>query len=173
MRFEHSTRMTLVARVLALVAAIVVAALAVSGCASPTPAPPPPTSTPRPVATAAAPQPQPAATRPLAGNVLKQSTARLVGELLINPFPPQVRRSTGLKLTLRDSSGQPIKDAKVLFDLTMPSMRMPANQTVATITGDGIYEANVVFTMGGGWAIAAVVTRGDTQERLVYTLSIR
>lgn len=151
--------------------ALLAAILLLSGC---TTAPVSPTSASPTKAAATATLAAPATTAAPAstGTVLKPSFGELDGELLVNPFPPVVRKGTLLQLTLRDADGQAIEGANVLFDLTMPSMSMPPNKTQAVDKGGGVYEAQVVFTMGGGWAVNAVVTRGDQKEPLIFMLEL-
>ncbi len=112
---------------------------------------------------------------PRQGAVLQPAPAAstLGGELTIAPFPVKVMQETKLQLKLLDKDGKPITGAKVSFDLTMPSMMMPTNQTPATEGPNGIYSASVFFSMGGGWNVNCLVSRGGQNDRVVFSFEIQ
>ena len=94
---------------------------------------------------------------------LTQTNGNLTAELSFSPDPPGMMSAVEMTLTLTDSSGSPVEGAMVSYDLTMPAMRMPANQPEATDQGNGVYLAEATLTMGGDWQAAATVTvNGET-----------
>ena len=144
--------------------------LSLVGCSQPAA----PTQAAAPAATAAPAKAEATTAAPAAaGTVLKPASGTLGGELLMNPYPPKTMKEIALQLTLQDANGQPVTGAKVSFDLTMPSMMMPTNATDATEVGNGVYKATVMFTMGGGWNINCLVTRGEKKDRVVYIVVIK
>lgn len=70
------------------------------------------------------------------------------------PQEPRTLEQYDFYVTLTDSNGQPVSDAEVFFDFTMPAMPMGVNQPVAEPLGDGRYGANTLFSMEGYWHIA-------------------
>lgn len=78
------------------------------------------------------------------------------------PPEPELLDAAEFVVTLtRD--GQPVDDADVYLDLTMPAMPMGANQPIAVGEGQGRYRANSVFDMAGDWQITVHATV-DGQE---------
>ena len=62
------------------------------------------------------------------------------------------------------AGGEPLADAEVQLELTMPAMAMPPNRETLTPAGaPGEYAGTVLFTMGGAWDIAATV-EGETHH---------
>jgi hypothetical protein len=61
-------------------------------------------------------------------------------------------------IELTDPKGQPITDAQLGIELTMPAMPMPSNTPLASY-GDGAYRGKLIFTMGGAWWITVNFTR--------------
>lgn len=56
-------------------------------------------------------------------------------------------------ITLTDAAGAPIDNADVYLDLAMPSMTMGQNKPLATPQGNGVYQAEGVYSMGGVWRV--------------------
>ena len=90
--------------------------------------------------------------------------------LSIDPDPPTPMREVTLRLTLRDAQGQPMSGATVQFDLTMPGMQMPTNQPQVMEVGNGVYQAQAIFTMAGEWQVRADVTRAGEREEFTFPL---
>lgn len=80
--------------------------------------------------------------------------------LTLNPYPPVSMQPAKFVVVLTDENGQPVSDAQVTLDLTMPSMPMPNNKPEAAYDADGRYQADGRFTMRGGWRIEVIITRG-------------
>ena len=79
--------------------------------------------------------------------------------LQVNPNPPVTSRSATLSIQVVSSiSQQPVPDAKVILTSTMMAMDM-GNETIeAQSQGNGIYLANVQFSMSGPWQIQVTMT---------------
>lgn len=66
-----------------------------------------------------------------------------------DPDPPRAEGTT-FHLTVR-REGQPVTGAKVCVSVDMPEMQHPGVSTVATEASPGTYDANLTFSMTGGW----------------------
>lgn len=83
---------------------------------------------------------------------------------------PRVNAAQELFVTLADAAGNPIDDAAVFIDLTMPAMPMGTNTPVAEPLGDGRYRAgNVVMDMAGDWELEVVAEIAGREHRAVFT----
>jgi hypothetical protein len=98
--------------------------------------------------------------------VLKQTSNGFTAQLTISQDPVPVMKETTLTLNLHDPDGQPVPNAAVRYDLTMPGMTMPPNQPQADEKDNGVYEAKTIFTMAGDWRCRAEaeVSGGVTLE---------
>lgn len=83
--------------------------------------------------------------------------------LITDPNPPRLG-SANFVITVKDEKGQPVKDAKVFFDLNMTAMNMGTQQGNATSQGDGTYAATGKLTMRGPWKVATKITMPDGKE---------
>ena len=101
----------------------------------------------------------------LPAGLARQSVNGMMVSLSIAPFPIVGGQQSDFEISLTDVSGQPVTDASVNLDLSMPSMPMPANQISAQPFGDGRYVGAGYFTMRGGWRIEVIIARaGQTQS---------
>lgn len=83
--------------------------------------------------------------------------------LTTDPNPPRLG-SANFIITVKDEKGQPVKDAKVFFDLNMTAMNMGTQQGNATSQGDGTYAATGKLTMRGPWKVVTKITMPDGKE---------
>jgi Cu(I)/Ag(I) efflux system membrane fusion protein/cobalt-zinc-cadmium efflux system membrane fusion protein len=88
-------------------------------------------------------------------------------ELRTKPDPPR-KGSNELFLTVRDSSGKLVSDARVtavFFMPAMPAMGMAAMRVSveAKPAGNGVYTAAVHLDSGGTWSVTALAARGGKQ----------
>lgn len=88
--------------------------------------------------------------------------------LALSPYPPASFQKGNFLVTLTDSEGQAITDAKVSLDLTMPAMRMPTNKPQATHAGDGKYTASAMWTMRGQWRIEVILVRSGVKQSAFF-----
>jgi hypothetical protein len=118
------------------------------------------------------PLPAPAAAGKLPENTALQEAGNLLVSLSINPYPPSGGGSTDFVVNLTDANGQPVSDATISLDLTMPEMWMPPNQ-LNMVAGDaGKYQASGYFTMRGLWRIEVVITRGGQKQSVFFDVGL-
>ncbi len=67
-------------------------------------------------------------------------------------------------ISVNDEKGQPVKNAKVFFDLNMTMMNMGTQQGTATSQGDGTYAAAGKMTMKGPWKVTTKITMPGGKE---------
>ncbi len=80
--------------------------------------------------------------------------------LSTNPTTPQLGENTFI-IAVKDLKNQPVKNAKVYFDLNMTQMNMGTQNGEATPQGDGTYAATGRLTMKGPWKVSTKVTMPD------------
>ncbi len=101
-----------------------------------------------------------------------QKVGNLNVAIALNPYPPVGFQKTTFDVTLTDSEGQAITDAKIALDLTMPSMWMPPNKLSPQHVSNGKYSATGNFTMRGWWRIEVIITRGSEKQSAFFDLGI-
>ncbi len=116
-------------------------------------------------------------TIPWAGEKLPENTARqetngLVVSLVLNPYPPTGSQASNFDVTLTDANGQPVTDANISLDLTMPSMYMPPNNFALEAGSGGNYQSSGRFTMRGQWRIEVIITRGSQKQSFFFDVSL-
>jgi nitrogen fixation protein FixH len=89
------------------------------------------------------------------------------------PNPPVPMNQAILELTLRDSDDRPLSGAQISLDLTMPGMEMPLNRPEVKEKGNGVYEAQALFTMAGKWRIEAQVVQAGTSQTFTFDLNTK
>ena len=80
--------------------------------------------------------------------------------LLTEPNPLKIGQATFI-ITVKDSNGKSVDNAKVFFDLNMTAMNMGTQQGYATSMGNGKYSAIGNLTMMGPWKVTTKVTMPD------------
>lgn len=100
-----------------------------------------------------------------------QKSGDLIVVLALNPYPPSVGQGE-FDVTLFDGNGQAVNDASISLDLTMPAMRMPANQPVMEFVADGKYHAAGYYTMRGWWRIEVIITRGGETQSVFFDVGL-
>jgi len=113
------------------------------------------------------PAPIPSAAKNLPDNSAMQEVDGMVVMLSLSPYPPSASSTTNFDVKITDQSGQPVTDAVISLDLTMPSMYMPPNQVDLGASGNGIYASPGRFTMRGMWRIEVIIELGG-QTRSVF-----
>ena len=103
----------------------------------------------------------------LPANTAMQKAGDLNVTLALTPYPPVGWQPAAYDVTLTDQAGQPVTDATVALDLTMPGMWMPPNALQAQSSGGGVYHADGRFTMRGLWRIEVIIDRAG-QKQSVY-----
>jgi YtkA-like len=101
-----------------------------------------------------------------------QTGSEMSMTLQVDPFPPRSMREATFTITVADLSGVPLEGATVTCDMTMPAMPMPANRPEAVEGDPGVYTAQVLFTMAGGWEAAVQVALPDGRaETFTFAMS--
>jgi len=89
-----------------------------------------------------------------------------------SPTPP-IRGIGTLEAVVTDTQGQPINDARVLFDLDMTTMSHGKNIVAAAPQGNGRYVGQVRFMMPGPWRVIAVVEQfGQPAEQMRFDFNV-
>lgn len=107
---------------------------------------------------------------------LTENTAVQTGnqaELAITPLEPVSLQSTTLEIKLTSSQDTPIAGAVISLDLSMPAMTMPKNNPSVTESGNGLYQAEAVFTMPGEWLIRAEIKTGTGIEVFDFPVTVK
>lgn len=95
-------------------------------------------------------------------------------EARIDKNPPVVG-DNNIKIEIRDASGKPITDAKVVVEYSMPAMPgMPAMnyKTDAELKGNE-YKAKMNLSMAGSWNIAVKITKGGKTSSMKFSVDAR
>lgn len=103
-------------------------------------------------------------------NTATQKVGNLNVTLALAPYPTSSFQNGNFDLTLLDDKGQPVTDAKITFDLTMPGMWMPPSKPDAQNLGSGKYHATAFWTMRGLWKIEAIITRGSEKQSALFAV---
>ena len=119
-----------------------------------------------------APLPAPASAEKLPENTAAQESGGRYVSLGMTPYPPSSGGDTNFVVTLKDASGQPVTDATISLDLTMPSMWMPPKQLTMYFVSAGKYHAAGQFTMRGGWRIELLITRGGETKSVFFDVGL-
>jgi hypothetical protein len=88
---------------------------------------------------------------------------------------PPVTGKNSLDISVKDSTGAVITDAKVVVEYSMPAMSgMPAMnyKSNAVLKGQS-YGAVIEPSMAGGWNMAIKISRGNKTETAKYTLDVK
>ncbi len=77
---------------------------------------------------------------------------------LETPERPALLTEQELLVTLTDPNGKPVDGAEVWLGLIMPTMQMSPNEPDATPGGNGQYRVKAIFTMAGTWSLEVHAT---------------
>jgi hypothetical protein len=84
--------------------------------------------------------------------------------LQVNPNPPLITQAATLSIqVVMRSSQQAVSNAHVVIESGMESMDMGTAHTDTKSQGNGMYVADVQFTMSGLWQVQVVVTMPGSQ----------
>ncbi len=79
--------------------------------------------------------------------------------LQVNPNPPPITRPAALSIqVLLTTTRQPVSNARVTLASDMETMDMGTDSANARASGNGMYLANVQFSMSGPWAIQVAIS---------------
>lgn len=90
--------------------------------------------------------------------------------LTLSAYPPSSFQLGTFDVKLTDDKGQPVNDAQVSLDLTMPGMWMPPSAPAAQSLGNGAYRAQAFWTMRGLWLIEVKVQRAGATQSAFFTV---
>ena len=79
--------------------------------------------------------------------------------------------STFVRLSLTDSAGLPIDQAKIIPSASMLAMPMEPQQTKVKPLGKGLYLAQIHFSMAGSWKID-LVAQADGFEAIRQSIQL-
>ncbi len=105
---------------------------------------------------------------------LKKKAGEYEVKIEIDKNPP-VLGDNKIEIEIKDASGAPITDAKVLVNYYMPPMpRMaPMNYKVEAKRKDEQYRAKMDFIMSGPWIIAVKITRDKKTTTAKFNIDVR
>jgi hypothetical protein len=112
--------------------------------------------------------PAPSDAPKLPANTATQKVGNLNVTLAISPYPPASFQNGSFDITLTDDKGQPVTDATISLDLTMPGMWMPPSKPNAQAVGNGKYRAAAFWTMRGLWQIEVTIQRGNQKQSAFF-----
>ena len=81
-------------------------------------------------------------------------------EATINRYPLFLG-TNHIEIEIRDDSGKPVTDARVLLNYYMPPMprMVPMNYKTTADLKDGVYEAEMNIIMAGPWYVKVIIFR--------------
>jgi Cu(I)/Ag(I) efflux system membrane fusion protein len=99
-----------------------------------------------------------------------------VGDLKVAVFPATDAAKVGtsaIRVSVRDASGAPVKEATVRLDYTMDMPGTTVETLEAKPVADGIFEAMTRFTMGGPWSMVVQIDRpGKSSVRAKFVVRV-
>lgn len=113
---------------------------------------------------------RPADAPKLADNTAAQKIGNQTVTLAIAPYPPASFQMGTFDVKLIDDKGQPVNDAQVSLNLTMPGMWMPPSAPSAPTAGSGTYRAQAFWTMRGLWLIEVKILRAGATQSAFFTV---
>ncbi len=105
---------------------------------------------------------------------LTKKAGDLTVDVKIDKNPP-VAGPNNVEIVVKDASGKPVTDAKVLLEYSMPPMSgMPAMnyKADAALKGD-VYKTTINPSMAGSWNVAVKVTRAQKTETAKFTIDAK
>jgi hypothetical protein len=95
----------------------------------------------------------------------------LVVKLFAEPSPP-ARGYDTLAALITDSTGTPVSDAQISFDLDMINMSHGRNVIAALPAGNGYYSGRVAFVMPGPWRAVVAIKTGSTSGTVRFDFMV-
>ncbi|MGA3083289.1 MAG: FixH family protein [Thermodesulfobacteriota bacterium] len=95
-------------------------------------------------------------------------------KIVIDKNPPVVG-DNNLTLTIKDSTGKNVIDAKVKLEYSMPAMPgMPAvNYKADAALKGNEYKAKMNFSMAGGWNMVIQITQAEKVKRVKLNVDVK
>lgn len=101
------------------------------------------------------------------------ATGGINATLAILPGDPVSMDPATLKITLTDKNSEPVLGATIGIDMSMPAMMMPKNNPRAEEKGNGLYQAEAIFTMPGEWLITVEVKTSAGVEDFKFPVTVK
>ena len=95
-------------------------------------------------------------------------------DIRINKNPPVVGDNL-MELTIKDTEGKTVTDAKVAVTYTMPPMSgmAPMNYKIDALPKEGSYQATLQFSMSGSWNVEVKITRAGKTTPLKFNVDVK
>jgi hypothetical protein len=95
-------------------------------------------------------------------------------DIRLDKNPPVVGDNL-MELTIKDTDGKAVTDAKVAVNYTMPPMSgmAPMNyKTDAVLKGEK-YQATLKFSMSGSWNVEVKISRADKTTPVKFNVDVK
>jgi hypothetical protein len=88
---------------------------------------------------------------------------------------PPVTGDNNVTVTVKDTAGKPVKDAKVVVDYSMPAMpgMAPMNYKADAIAKGDAYKAVMNLSMAGPWNIAVKITASGKSGSMKFAIDAK
>jgi YtkA-like len=95
-------------------------------------------------------------------------------DIRIDKNPPVVGDNL-MELTIKDTDGKAVTDAKVAVTYTMPPMSgmAPMNYKTDAVVEEGGYQAILKFSMSGSWNVEAKITRAGKTAPVKLSVDVK
>ena len=95
-------------------------------------------------------------------------------DIRIDKNPPVVGDNL-MELTIKDTDGKAVTDAKVAVTYTMPPMSgmAPMNYKTDAVPKEGSYQATLKFSMSGSWNVEAKITRAGKTTPVKFNVDVK
>jgi nitrogen fixation protein FixH len=104
---------------------------------------------------------------------MTQTADGITGVLTLDPDPPETMIPVTFSLELSDENGQPVENADVSYDLTMPAMKMPPNKPSADEQQNGLYQTRTTLSMAGDWQAEASINLNGKITTLIFDFKVK
>lgn len=112
--------------------------------------------------------------RPPTQTAASRQAGLYIVTLTISPEPLTAGAETAFTVRVTDTTGEPVRGARVTCDYTMPAMPMPQMLITASEETAGVYACHETLTDPGGWALAISVTPPSAEAvRASFALQAR
>ena len=80
-----------------------------------------------------------------------------------------------MELTIKDTDGKAVTDAKVAVTYTMPPMSgmAPMNYKTDAVPKEGSYQATLKFSMSGSWNVEAKISRAGKTTPVKFNVDVK
>jgi hypothetical protein len=95
-------------------------------------------------------------------------------DIRIDKNPPVVGDNL-MELTIKDTDGKAVTDAKVAVTYTMPPMSgmAPMNYKTDAVPKEGSYQATLKFSMSGSWNVEAKIIRAGKTTPVKFNVDVK